>query len=75
LNTNDGECERQRLKSIPRSGLGTGSIPNPNEVLEDELLDDDDTPLEELEDETRSVFVQLLSDHEPRLLLIPDQFK
>ena len=61
----DGECKRQRLESSPESGLGTGSIPNPDDVLEDELLDDDDTPLFAVEEETYSVFVQLLSDHEP----------
>jgi len=48
----DTECEHARLQSNDDTGLQIGSVPNPNNVLENELEDDNDTPLPTLEEET-----------------------
>ena len=58
------ECERARLQALPEVGLESGSIPNPNDLLEDDIFDDGVVCLPVLEEETRNVFIELLSDHE-----------
>jgi len=60
----DAECERQRLQGTSDPGHHPVSIPNPNEVLEDDIGDDDDTCLPELEEEPRRVFVEIQNDQE-----------
>ena len=59
----DAECECARLESNDDGVLGSGSASNLNDVLEDEILDNSDTCLQALEEETRNVFVEILTDH------------
>jgi len=44
-------------------------------MLEDELEDDDDTPLPPLEEEIQIVFVELLSDHKAQVFADPNPIK
>jgi len=66
----DEECERQRLQGTPDPSHQPipshqpVNISNPNKVLEDNIGDDDDTCLPELEEKTRNVFIELLSNQE-----------
>ena len=53
-----------KTTSPPRVGLESGSIPNPNDLLDDDIFDDGVVFLPILEEETRNVFIELSSDHE-----------
>ena len=65
----DAECERVRLESNDDGVLGSGSASNLNDVLEDEILDNSDICLQALEEETRNVFVEILTDHKVQVPL------
>jgi hypothetical protein len=54
----DVECKRARLQSFPEVGLESWSIPNPNNLLEDDIFDDGVVCLPVLEEKTRNVFIE-----------------
>ena len=63
------------MKSCPDFELETGVHSNPNEVLEDDIDGNDLATLPALEEETRQVFVELLSEQEQQVCSSPPSSK
>lgn len=71
----DGECERARLESCPDFELERRVHSNLDEVLEDDIEGDDLATLPTLEEETRQVFVELLSEQKQQVSSSPPSSK
>lgn len=67
----DVEYERARLQGLPKNGLDSRSISNPNDVHENDLVNDGVLCLPALEDETRIEPRKMLSDHEVQIFSDP----
>jgi hypothetical protein len=71
----DAECEQARLESCPDFELETEVHSNPNEVLKYDIDGGDLVTLPALEEETRQMFVELLSEEELQVSNRPPTLK